>query len=155
MDAPCRTGVFCACSHGMGSRNPTKRDILEDRFSIRLAISGYLSRQVRRTAQGADHGVLGRHLYLSSTGHACRLACASPEATWHGPWPVRIVLRMDRSQEWFVRDALRSICGDAGYVLDATGRIAHLDMACVWDAHLLLRYVPRGGLSGDRTRERR
>ena len=139
----------------MGRRNPTKRDIFELRYPVRLSVSGYALRTVRRTAQGAPHDVLGGHLYLTNTAHACRLACASPEAVWHGPWPVRLVLRMQTSQEWLVRDALRDICGDQGYVIELTGRLGTIDLACVWDAHLLLRYVPKVGLSPDRTRERR
>ena len=138
----------------MGSRNLTKRDIHDLTFPVRLHVSGYSSRSVRRTSQGAAYGQVGPDLYLMSTAHACRIACASPEARWAEPWPVRIVVRMESSQEWLVRDALRDICGDAGYVLDATGRLGTLDLACVWDAHLLLRHVPRISLAGSRIRPR-
>ena len=138
----------------MGSRNLTKRDIHELTFPVRLEVTGYAERSVRRTAQGAPFGKIGPILYLMSTAHACRIACASPEARWAAPWPVRIVVRMESSQEWPVRDALRGICGDQGYALDFTGRLGTLDFACVWDAHLLLRHVPRIALAGNRIRPR-
>ena len=138
----------------MGGRTLTKRDIFELTYPVRLTISHYPDRAVRRTSHGARWDVLGSHLYLMTTAHACRLACACPEAEWIEPWPVRIVIRMDTSQERMVRDALRGICGDAGYLMDATGLEAKMQFGNVWDAHLLLRAVPRIGLTGNRIRLR-
>ena len=146
--------MFAQCSAVMGSRNLTKRDIFEMSYPVRLAVTDYAPRAVRRTSHRAAHDVLGHHLYMMSIAHACRFACAAPEAIWQGRWPVRVVLAMERKHEWLVRDALRAICGDAGYVLEIVGYSGTLDLDCVWDAQLLARALPQIGLAGNRIRRR-
>ena len=101
-------------------------------------------------------------LYLTSLGHASGLVCACPDMQLDATWPLRLTLAFEAKQEWLVRDALREIVGDAGYVMERAGHHRgdapawHLDLHTVWDgvqfmrmAHparlVAVRYVGRNG----------
>jgi hypothetical protein len=150
----------------MGARNPTKTDICEHRFPVRLCVEapdGYgnpVERALRRVTGGQPYGRIGRHLYLSRLAHAAGFVCACPAATLYGEWPLRIVLAFEVTQEMLIRDALRPVVGDMGYVLERVGRERagrpgwHLHMRCVWDAVQFMRARHPGLIVGDRWRDR-
>ena len=138
----------------MGSRNLTTHELIELNYPVRLTVRGYNRASLRRTAGGRRFEIVGGCVYMTSTAHACRFAAACPEAIWEPPWPVRLSLRMDGRHEWTVRDALRGICGDQGYVM-ASDRLGTIHLYSVWDAHLLVRSVTRVGLAGSRVPPKR
>lgn len=143
--------MFLLCSVAMGARNPTKTDLIEHNFPIRLSLDAPLDRPdpiepaVRRVLGRQAYGRLGHRLYLSSLQHATGFICACPTATMKGDWPLRVTLAFEAKQEMLVRDALQPIVGDAGYILDRAGHHRadkpawYLQMRCVWDAVQFMR----------------
>ena len=152
----------------MGQRNPTRRELMEHAFPVRLAIAvpqgedQRVGRALRRVLGRQAHGRMGTMLYLTSLAHASGFVCACPDLQLAAHWPLRLTISFEAEQEWLVRDALREIVGDAGYVMARAGHHRggapawHLGLHTVWDgvqfmrmAHparlLAERYVGRNG----------
>lgn len=152
----------------MGTKNPTRRELLEHNFPIRLLIESPagqgdpVGRALRRVLGRQAWDRLGRALYLTSLRHASGFICACPDAQLVGEWPVRLTLVFEHSQTDLVRDALRRVVGDNGYGLDTArfyrGKAPawHLDLKTVWDGVQFMRmghpavlsvgrWVSRGG----------
>ena len=130
----------------MGQRNPTRRELLEHAFPVRLSVrvpSGQdhrIDRALRRVLGSQAHGRLGSMLYRSWLDHASGCVWACPEMQLDATWPLRLTLAFDMKQEWLVRDALREIVGDAGYAMERAGH--HRGGAPGW--HLGLHTVSDG-----------
>lgn len=146
-----KSHMFCLCSATMGMKNPTKTDLLEHNFPVRLTVATKndcadpIEPALRRVIGRQAYGRLGQRLYLSSLTHATGFVCACPAASMHGHWPLRVTLAFENKQEMLVRDALKPIVGDAGYILGradhhrADRPAWHLEMRCVWDAVQFMR----------------
>ena len=115
--------MFAICSRLMGAKNPTKTDLLEHNFPIRLRVSASnthhdpIEPAMRRVLGRQAFGYIPGTLYLTSLSHASGFVCACPGASLNGDWPLRITLAFESTQEMLVRDALKPIVGDAGYIL--------------------------------------
>lgn len=141
----------------MGSRNPTKAELIDHSFAVRLTVkepdrsSDVVGRALRRVVGWQAHARLGQWVYLSSLKDATGFVCACPSAPLTGALPVRVTLAFENTQEMLVRDALQPIVGDAGYVLGKAGHHRadrpawYLEMRCVWDAVQFMR-MPHPGL---------
>ena len=143
--------MFAICSRFMGAKNPTKTDLLEHNFPIRLRVTAPHSHAdpiepaMRRVLGRQAYGYLPGTLYMTALSHASGFVCACPGASLQGEWPLRVTLAFENTQEMLVRDALQPIVGDAGYRLARAGQYRadrpgwHLEMRCVWDAVQFMR----------------
>ena len=146
----------------MGQRNPTRRELLEHAFPVRLSVrvpSGQdhrIDRALRRVLGWQAHGRLGSMLYLTSLGHASGFVCACPDMQLDATWPLRLTLAFEAKQEWLVRDALREIVGDAGYAMERAGHHRggapawHLGLHTVWDGVQFMRMAHPARLVAER-----
>jgi hypothetical protein len=146
----------------MGQRNPTRRELLEHTFPVRLAVrvpqgqEHHIDRALRRVLGWQAHGRLGSTLYLTSLGHASGFVCACPDIQLDGTWPLRLTLAFEAKQEWLVRDALRQIVDDAGYEMERAGHHRggapawHLGLHTVWDAVQFMRMAHPARLVAER-----
>lgn len=95
----------------MGQRNPTRRELLEHAFPVRLTVrvppgqDHRVDRALRRVLGWQAHGQLGGVLYLTSLRHASGFVCACPDMQLDTDWPLRLTLAFETTQEWLVRDA--------------------------------------------------
>lgn len=141
----------------MGQRNPTRRELLEHAFPVRLrlaepegGLADPVGRALRRVMGRQAHGRLGGLVYLSTLAQATSLVCACPVARLEGDWPLRLTIAFEQHQEGLMRDALRPLVGDMGYTLERAGHHRagrpawHLGLPSVWDGVQLMRMAHPG-----------
>ena len=164
----CSAPSFLLRSRPMGHRNPTRHELLEHVFPVRLEVaapSGHadpVPRALRRVLGQGAHGLMGSRVYLATLAQASAFVCACPEAPLspESNWPVRLTPCFEIAQEGLVRDALRVVVGDTGYVLAQAGHHRadrpawHLGLRSVWDGVQFMRMAQPAQLVAERWRGR-
>lgn len=141
----------------MGTRNLNRRERADLDYPVQLLIEplvhgpDLVGQALRRTAGGQPYLHFHGILYLPGVPFACRFVTACPEARLRPDWPVRLTLRFGDTQEHLVREALRQIVGDQGYVLE-DHQPWRLGLRCPWDALMFVRAGTPAQLAGELSR---